>query len=88
MEYIFRPSVAGRNLFPVMTEKEYRGEGMTPLLESVLGKKDYARYRVAQDHFCGGKTRGSVTVYLGPAEASEIDPEAYYTIGTIELSLT
>lgn len=79
--YRFVPSELGKDAFN-LAAPEYVGEEMTPLLESVLGEKDWEEYMIVQDPLGSGKASGEVNVIPVFAAGSSKHP-ASRSIGTI-----
>lgn len=77
----FVPNALAKEMFN-LAAAEYVGNGMSPLLETVLGKDNYDRYIVAQDPLCGGKTSGEIRIILNRAERNHT-LHRFAAIGTI-----
>jgi hypothetical protein len=75
MRYRFTPNGFAKSRY-ILDGTSYDGDGMTPLLESVLGDDNYRRDVVAQDPLCDGKTFGIIDIRLGTT---------FVPIGSIEV---
>lgn len=60
----------------------YTGDGVTGLMDAVLGKAVASRYLIAQDVFRGGASRGKIIAYVG--SGASIDSDLYVVIGEME----
>ena len=89
MNVKFTPNSFAKRFFGLKLDDYTGTEGVTDLLEQVLGKEDYDKYVISQDPFCGGVTKSSIRIILNrdefdPKVASSIYSVEFATIGTIE----
>lgn len=81
-KYRFTPTAFSRAKFGLYSDL-YEGDGMTPLMETVLGISSYRRHIIAQDPLCGGKRIGEVRIIVNPDE-QEPRLWEFADIGTVE----
>ncbi len=77
----FIPNTFAKEKFNLKAS-EYKGSGMTPLLEDVLGKDNYRQFMMAQDPLCGGKSVGDITIITNRGETNP-QKMRFKNIGTI-----
>ena len=81
-QFKFIPNEFAKKMFN-LSARSYAGEGMTPLLQQVLGSENYNKYVIAQDPLCGGKSEGAISIILNN---NERDPKKmnFASIGLIQ----
>jgi hypothetical protein len=86
-QYKFVPNEFAGTMFN-LSAAEYFGEGLTPLLESALGKESCVKYLFAQDPFVDHETRrstktsGEVSIVVNRDEEGT-KPPRFATIGVV-----
>ncbi len=84
MMYIYVPNQMARRMFNIATgvNSYTDARGLTPLLESAIGRDNYERYIPAQDPLCGGGFSGQVDMVVNPDE-KDLRKLRFQSIGTV-----
>lgn len=83
VKYAFTPNKLCRMLFSV-PEGRYVGDGLSHLLEEVIGKPTARRYLIAQDPFPDSEHGvGKIVGYFGDNDVP-VDHDDYVVLGTVE----
>ncbi len=89
MKYKYKPNELAIKMFNLTAKDYYNYDGLTPLLEEVLGHENYSRYIFAQDPLCNSDN-GKVEIVLTAREdvnAKKSDEIVFESIGSVSVEM-